>query len=61
MAVTEFSYIDEDGYAVALETDRASGRGVLIARSDSGTEVTVYLSVDAAQKLAEALYRWSAS
>lgn len=54
----QFSFVDDDGYSVAFEDN--DGRGVLVARSDSGTEVAVYLSGDAAQQLSATLADWAA-
>lgn len=53
----QFSYVDDDGYSVSFED--TDGRGVLVARSDSGTEVAVYLSGDAAQQLSVTLANWA--
>lgn len=54
---SQFSYTDPDGYTAGFAVE--SGGAVLVSRSDSGTEVSVYLSLDAAHDLSAALSAWS--
>jgi hypothetical protein len=52
-----YHYIDPDGYTAEFSVE--DGRGVLVSRSDSGTEVSVYLTKDASHDLAAALSAWT--
>lgn len=52
-----FQHTDADGYTAEFVVEDA--RGVLVSRSDTGTEVSVYISVDAALNLSAALSTWA--
>lgn len=50
-------HTDADGYTVEFVVE--NGHGVLVSRSDTGTEVSVYLSKDACHELAGVLGAWA--